>query len=272
MFDWTWGSFGKTHIATLIFGVLINVALFLILRKLSRKKQILILFILSFSGISAIIFNLVAWNSPWEYLPLHLCSLNAMLLPFAVLFRKKWCCNLLLLWSLGSYVALILNMSMADAKLLSWPFFFYYFPHVLEAGIPILLFALKLVDRDFKTIKSTLAITFTVYTIIHFINVAINSAGIVGPSGDIIQVNYMFSVTPNNPLLNLFYLIIPSSYWYMFLAIPVIIIYLGWWYLPELLDYRRKTKRLREKLKAVDEYYEEYEEEYIEEIIEDKYK
>lgn len=272
MFDWTWGSFGKIHIATLIFAVIINVALFLILRKLTRKKQILILFILSFAGIGAIIYNLLASNSPWEHLPLHLWSLNAMLLPFAVLFRKKWCCNLLLLWSSGSCIALVFNTNMANVKLFSWQFFFYYFPHVLGVGILILLFALKLVDTDFRTIKTTLAITFTVYTIIHFINVAINSAGIVGPTGEIIQVNYMFSVMPANPLLNLFYLIIPSPYWYMFLSVPIIIIYLGWWYLPDLLDYRRRTKGIRERLKAVDEYYEEYEEEYIEEIIEDKYK
>ena len=230
-----WGSFGLTHILTLIFGVLINVALYFLLRKASEKVQIWVLFILSFSGISAIIYNLVTWNSPFEYLPLHLCSLNAMLLPFAVWFRKKWCCNLLLLWSLGSYVALILNMSMATAELTSAPFFFYYFPHVLEAGIPILLFALKLVEKEPKTIGSTLMITFSVYTIIHFINVAINSANLLDPSGNIIQVNYMFSITPNNPLLNLFWSIIPHPYWYMYLAIPIIIIYLGCWYLPQIL-------------------------------------
>lgn len=235
----TWGSFGLTHIITLVLGVLINVALYFLLKKAPEKVQIGVLFVLSFSGISAIIYNLVTWNSPFEYLPLHLCSLNAMLLPFAVWFRKKWCCNLLLLWSLGSYVALILNMSMAAAELTSWPFFFYYFPHVLEAGIPILLFALKLAEKDPKTIKSTLIITFSVYTVIHFINVAINNAEIVSPNGNLIAVNYMFSVTPNNPVLNLFWSIIPHAYWYMYLAIPVIIIYLGCWYLPELIKARK---------------------------------
>ena len=266
MFDWTWGTFGATHIASLVFAVLINIVLYLVLRKQTRKIQILVLFILSFSGISAIIYNLLAWNSPFEYLPLHLCSLNAMLLPFAVLTRKKWCCNLLLLWSLGSYVALILNMSMTNAQLFSWPFFFYYFPHVLEAGIPIILFALKLVERDPKTIKSTLAITFTVYTIIHFINVAINSAGIIGPNGDVIQVNYMFSITPTNPLLNLFWMIIPHSYWYMFLAIPVIIIYLGWWYLPELLDLNKKKQLQKKRAQSPNGHFEE-EEEYVGDIL-----
>jgi hypothetical protein len=194
-----------------------------------------------------------------------------MLLPYAVLTSKKWACNLLLLWSLGSYVDLILNTSMAYAKLLPWPFVFYYFPHVLEAGIAILLFALDLVDRDTKTIKTTLSITLVVYTIIHFINLAINSAGIIGPTGEIIQVNYMFSVTPNNPLLNFFYLLIPSPYWYMFLALPIIFLYLFWWYLPEMLDDRRRQRYLRMKLKAVDEYYDEYYDEFVDEIIEEEY-
>ncbi|MBR3845589.1 MAG: YwaF family protein [Clostridia bacterium] len=263
-----WGPmFGTVHIVTLVVAVLINVALYFALSNASRKTQVITLFFLSFAGIAAIIFNLVTWGRPWEYLPLHLCSLNAMLLPFAVLTRKKWACNLLLLWSLGSYIALILHTTggMDQTNLFSWSFVFYYFPHVLEAGIPILLFALKLVDKDHKTIKSTLIITFACYTAIHFINVAINS-GLIGP-GDI-QVNYMFSITPNNPLLQLFWMVIPSSYWYMLLCIPVILLYLGWWYLPELLEYRKHRSIRRAKLKAIDKYYKEYEEEYIEEIIE----
>ena len=173
-----WGPmFGTVHIITLVVGILINVALYFLLSRLSRKTQIAILFVLSFAGIVAIIFNLVTWGKPWEYLPLHLCSLNAMLLPFAVLTRKKWACNLLLLWSLGSYVALVLHTTggMDQTNLFNWPFVFYFFPHVLEAGIPILLFALKLVEKDYKTIKSTVIITFICYTAIHFVNVAINS-------------------------------------------------------------------------------------------------
>ena len=57
----------------------------------------------------------------------------------------------------------------------------------------------------------------------------------------------------------------------MYLIIPAFMLYLSWWYLPEMLDHRRKTKGLRRKLKAIEEYYDEYEEEYIDEIIEEKY-
>lgn len=243
MFDLIWGPmFGLTHIITLVFGVLINLGLYFLLKKAPEKVKIGVLFVLSFAGISAIIYNLVTWKSPFEYLPLHLCSLNAMLLPIAVFTRKKWACNLLLLWSLGSYIALILHTTggMDQANLCSWPFFFYYFPHVLESGIPILLFALGLVEKDPKTIKSTLIITFSVYTIIHFINVAINNAGLLNNNGELIQVNYMFSITPNNPVLQLFWSVIPHTYWYMYLAVPIIIIYLGCWYIPQLIKIKKQ--------------------------------
>ena len=266
-----WGSFGKVHIATLIAAILINLILFLFLRKKSRRTQILVLFTCSLFGIGAIIFDLMHWNSPIEHLPLHLGSLMAILLPYAVLSRKKWACNLLLFWSLGSYLALIFNASMADVQLFSWEFVFYYFQHLLEAGIPVLLFALDLVDRDTKTIKISLSVSIVIYTIVHFINLAINSANILGPTGEIIKVNYLYSVTPTNELLNFFYLLIPSPYWYMFLTLPIIFLYLIWWYLPEMLDDRRRQRYLRMKLKAVDEYYDEYYDEYVDEIIEEEY-
>lgn len=279
----TWGTFGTLHIVTLVLSAAINIALYFILRNQTRRVQIITLFALSFAGIGAILFNLLTWNSPWEYLPLHLCSLNAILLPFAVLTRKKWACNLLLLWSLGAYIALILNYGMTNAEIFSWTFFFYYFPHTLEAGIPILLFALGLVDRDYKTIKSTLIITFVSYTVIHFINLAVNSAGIVGPDGEKVVVNYMFSLSPDNPFLQLLWNLwaamtsflpfaIGPQYFYMLLAVPVILLYLVWWYLPELLDAHKKKKLIKAQLDVVDDYYDEYEKEYTKRIIKKKRK
>jgi hypothetical protein len=69
------------------------------------------------------------------------------------------------------------------------------------------------------------------YTIIHFINVWINNYclanNVTNSAGEIINVNYMFSITPANPLLQLFYQIIPHEYWYMYLVVPVVVIYLG---------------------------------------------
>ena len=84
-----WGSFGAAHLASLALAAALIIALYFLLRKASRPVQTAVLGVLSFSGIAAIIFNLVTWGSPLEYLPLHLCSLNALLLPIVVFTRNK---------------------------------------------------------------------------------------------------------------------------------------------------------------------------------------
>ncbi len=225
-----WGTFGTVHILSLIFAIILNVALYFILKRCPQKVQIIILGVLSFSGIAAIIYNLVAWDSPLEYLPFHLCSLNAMILPIAVFTRNKVISNLTLLWSLGAAVALILNHSVAAAEVLDPVFCFYFFPHVFEMSIPILLFKLGLCKLDAKCIISTVGITAGAYTAIHFINVALNNYcienNIIDWAGDVIEVNYMYSIRPDNPVLVLFHNLIPHSFWYMLPAVLIAAIYL----------------------------------------------
>lgn len=243
----TWGFFSVTHIVTLFLAIGINVGLYFILKNVSDKTKTIVLGILSFAGIGAIIFNLVVWGSPLEYLPLHLCSLNAMVLPIAVFTKNKVLNNLLLLWSIGALFALIVNTANAETELLSWTFVFYYFPHVLELGIPILMFLLKLVKKDLKCIGSTIGITLVSYTLIHFINVWINNYAIknsiVDWAGNIIRVNYMYSIYPENPLLDIFYGIIPHQYWYMYLTIAVISIYLVLVYLNDIIKLVKSKKK-----------------------------
>lgn len=226
-----WGTFGTVHILSLIFAIILNVALYLILKRCPQKVQIIVLGILSFSGIAAIIYNLVAWDSPLEYLPFHLCSLNALILPVAVFTRNKVISNLTLLWSLGAAVALLLNHSVAAAEVLDPVFCFYFFPHVFEMSIPILLFKLGLCKLDSKCIISTVGITAGVYTIIHFINIAINNHcienNILDWAGNVVQVNYMYSIKPDNPVLVLFHNLIPHSFWYMLPAVLIAALYLA---------------------------------------------
>ncbi len=225
-----WGSFSTVHLLSLLLGAGIIVGLYFLLRCFSAKVQTVVLGILSFSGIAAIIFNLVTWGSPYEYLPLHLCSLTALVLPFAVFTRSKTLSNLLLLWSLGAVMAIIVNNAQADFEIFSLTFCFYFFPHLLEFGIPILLFKLKLVEKDIKCIGSTLLITLCVYTLVHLANMALNSyfieQQILNPSGALVQVNYMYSLRPENPVMALFWSFIPYEFWYMLPIILIVLVYL----------------------------------------------
>ena len=241
-----WGSFGLVHLISLALGAGMVVGLYFLLKGKSERVQLAVLGVLSFAGIGAAIFNLVTWGSPLEYLPLHLCSLSAMVLPFATLLKNKTLSNLLLLWSLGALMALVVNTAQAEFEILSWTFVFYYFPHVLEFGIPILLFKLGLVKKDPKCIWSTIGITFGSYTIIHFINVALNNYflanQILDSAGNVIQVNYMYSIVPENPVLVIFRNIVPYDYWYMLLALPIVVVYLGAVYAKDLLALYKAKK------------------------------
>ena len=71
-FSMTWGSFGVVHITSLVLGVALIIGLYFLLKRFSQKTQTVVLGILSFAGIGAILFNLLTWGSPLEYLPLQL--------------------------------------------------------------------------------------------------------------------------------------------------------------------------------------------------------
>lgn len=264
-----WGSFGTVHLVTLAIAVVINVLLYLILETTTKAKQTLILFILSLFGAGTVIADLIInKNDILRNLPLSFWALNALLLPIAVFTRGKRISNRLLIWSVASIIALVVNTQMANVDVFSWEFAIYFTKHTLGAGIPILLFELQLTRRDTKTVKSTVFSTLIVFTAVHAINLIINSLNGWSVNDG---VNYMATLSPNSALFDFFYAIIPSEYWYMVLALPALSLYILYWYLPEILDQRRRKKPLREKIDDIDEYYEEYEEEYIDEIIKKKY-
>ena len=244
-----WGSFGTVHLLSLVLSAGIIAGLYFLLRRRSRRVQTLVLGVLSFSGLCAIVYNLVAWDSPLEYLPFHLCSLTALVLPFAVLTGNRVLNNLLLLWSLGALAALIINTAQANFLLLSPAFLLYYFPHTFEFGLVLLMFLLGRAKKDARCILPTLGITCLAYTVAHFVNLAINAYAeanaLINPLGGPLRVNYMFSLVPENPLLQLFYHILPLPFWYMFLCIPIAALYLCGVYAPELIRAMRRKKAMK---------------------------
>lgn len=242
-----WGTFSLAHIITMLLAAGMLLGLYFALRRAPQKKQTAVLGSLSFLGIAAIIYEFTLKGAPLANLPLHLCSINAMLLPIVVFTRNKTLGNLLLVWCLGALAALVLNYDMTQRKLFSWDVFFYYFPHVVEFGIPLLLVALGHVKKDPKCILSTVAISMGIYTVVHFLNLAINAYALANNitygGSDVFSANYMFSLRPNNPLVELFYSIIPHPYWYMYLVLPIVVVYLLIIYTPELIRFAKEKKK-----------------------------
>jgi hypothetical protein len=85
-----------------------------------------------------------------------------------------------------------------------------------------------------------------IYTLVHFINLAINNYctanALTNPSGEIIQVNYMYSLFAPVPLMQAMHNLIPHSYWYMYVVVPFVVIYLGVVYLPEIIAAIKSRK------------------------------
>ena len=225
-----WGTVGIVHISSFIIALISCIGIFIALKSMNKTIQFISLFILSLSGCAAIIFNLITWGSPLEYLPLHMCSITAILLPIVVISKNNIIGNLLLVWSLGSVLAVIFNHSQSNYEILSWTFFFYFVPHILECAVTVYLFALKYIKLSAKYIPSTLGVTAVIYTFVHICNLLINNYcinnNVVDYAGNIIQVNYMYSLQPTVPLMELMWKIIPYEYWYMYVGIVIIAIYL----------------------------------------------
>lgn len=244
----TWGAFGVAHLLSLLGSVLIIIGLYYLLKNRSKETIRIVLFVLSLSGIGAILYNLLAWGSLIEYLPLHLCSINAILLPIAIASKSRMLGNLLLIWCLGALFANVMTfLPTSVSDLYGWTHIFFCFPHVLEFGIPLLLIKFGLVEKKPKYILTSLGITALIYTGVHVANVLLNNycvrANLTDGNGELIQVNYMYSVRPDNPLLDLFYKIIPHPYWYMYLVFPILGVYLIIVYGKELLALLpKKTK------------------------------
>jgi hypothetical protein len=131
----------------------------------------------------------------------------------------------------------------AEYEILSDAFFIFYIPHIFEFAVTIYLFLFGYIKKDFKTIPTTLGITVGIYTLVHFINVGLTHYS--EQAGLELSFNYMFSMeSPGNPVLDIFWKVIPCAYWYMYLAVVILAVYLVVLYLPQIIR-AVKEKRLK---------------------------
>ena len=233
-----WGHFSIAHCVSLLAAAMLFAGLYFGLRKASERLQTVILGILSFSGIVALLHNWIRWGD----LPLQLCSLTAMLLPILVFTKNDVIGNLLLLWSVGAGLALVYNTNTANAPIFGLAFNLYYFPHVMEFSIPWLMLLLGKVKKRLFCVGTTLGITVAVYTLVHFANLRLEATGAS-------YYNYMYSMGPTTSLAKRLWDILPCRYWYMYLALPFLLVLLMAVYAPQwkaaLKDRREKKAHLR---------------------------
>ena len=230
-----WGTFSITHIVSLLLSVGFTLGMHFVFRNRSKRTKKIFLVALSVPGLIFIVWNMLQWGTPLEYLPLHMCAITLILLPVTVIKENSVLGNLLLLFGLGAVLALVVNTAQGEYELWSIAFITYYFPHTFEFAACILLFTLGITKFKLKYILTTVGLTFGIFTVVHFINLGLNAYcaanELINPSGELIQVNYMYSIRPENPVLDLFWSWLPHEYWYMYFALPIILVYEGILYL-----------------------------------------
>ena len=250
LLEWQWGSFTPTHIISLVISVLIAIGIHFALRNRSDKVKTWVLFVLSLCGITSLVYDFVVWGIPsttLQYLPLHICAYNALLTPVLVLTKNKVLGNMLPLFATGAAIALLVNSIQAEYAILSFTFFSYYISHTMGACLPFLMISLGFIKPEPRYILPTAATTLGLYTVSHLANLAINayltSVNMLDWQGELIQVNYMFSIHPQgNPLLMLFWSIIPASYFYMLCALPIIALYFVLLNIRHIVAYFRRGR------------------------------
>jgi uncharacterized membrane protein YwaF len=251
LFELKWGSFTPTHFISLAVSALIAFGLHFLLRNKSEKVQTWVMFVLSLYGVFALGYEIVVWGfggyNPiqWlQYLPLHMCAYNSILTPVLILTKNKILGNMLPLFATGAAIALLFNSIQADYSIMSFTFFSYFLTHTLGVALPYLMLSLGHVKPHPRYILPTAATTVGLYTLSHFANLIINaylaSVNALDWQDLLIQVNYMFSITPDNPVLALFYAIIPHPYWYMYLSFAVIALYLAGVYFKDIMRLIQK--------------------------------
>lgn len=156
-------------------------------------------------------------------LPLHMCNVNMILMPIAVLFdNKKLMIISFYLAPLGAFMALIMpgsgfiNASIFEPRMIG-----YYGTHFM-----IMIEGIALVTYDFfkptiKEIPRTIISTWFLTLGIHLINLAMRYSHLYD------RANYFYTVeTEQNFLLDIFYKFIPIPFLYLSPCVIILGIYM----------------------------------------------
>lgn len=228
------------HLISLGVFFLTGTVLLVFLRKRSIRCRRVVLGVLSFAGLPAIIWYPAAFGDLLRFLPLELCSYTALLLPVAVWTGNRRLNNILLLWAVGAFSAILLNPAETAWRPGETEFWMFFVPHAAEAAIPPLVFALGLSEKDVRCIPITLGATLGAGAFSHACNLMINR--FFAEAGSSLCVNYMFAEWPENPVLDVCWRILPVRFAYLLVLAPAVLVLLTLLYLPEFAARIRKNR------------------------------
>lgn len=187
---------------------------------------------------SSITENMGGFNW-WGELPLQLCNINMLMIPIAVWKKSRpLACFSFFLGPLGALMALIMPGNGFDGYSIFLPRMLgYYGTHfmIVIEGLALVTFGMfrpKLRDLP-RAVLATLLIAFAVFCF----NLLLRWTGLHP------KANYFFSVeTEGNPLLELFYGLIPVPFLYLMPGSIILVVYMLAVTIPFEILERKKIK------------------------------
>jgi uncharacterized membrane protein YwaF len=185
----TWGTFTPVHFVTLTAAAAILTGMYFALKKAPCWVQTAVLGVLSFSGIAAIIYNLVVWDAPLEYLPLHLCSINIFVIAFHAIKPTKTVGNYLYTVCIPGAMAALLFPTWNALPGANYMLIHSFTVHILLALYPIVLTVACEIKPELKELPKALLLLTGLAALALICNLLMNA-------------NFMFLMyaEPGNPL------------------------------------------------------------------------
>ena len=160
----------------------------------------------------------------WGELPLHLCNINMILIPVAVIWNKRSLMSFaFFVGPLGAMMALIMPGAGFDGYSLLLPRMLgYYGTHFAIVVAALALATFGLYRPRFRDLPWTVLTILAIAIVVFGINMLLRATGLHP------RANYFYSVeTEGNPLLNLFYSWIPAPFLYLLPAIGMLVGYMA---------------------------------------------
>jgi len=252
---WIVRPFNAVFNLLLVFFVLLLVLASLLLRRKQEKtKQIVLIsacavtligyflykYALSLDKDYDVITAAMGGFNWWGELPLHLCNINMLLIPLAVMRKNRsLMCFCFFLGPLGALMALAMPGNGFDGYSLLLPrmlgFYGTHFMIVIEG---IALVAFGLFRPRFSDLPRAMLTAISIALCIFFVNLLLRWSGLHP------KANYFYSVeTEGNFLLEIFHRWIPVPFLYLLPCIGILGVYMVLVTLPFSLADRSREKR-----------------------------
>ena len=253
---WIMKPFNALFFATFAAFLLILVVVSLIMRKRSDRAKRILIAVTALVGLvgffvykyflsidteyDAITQNMGGFNW-WGELPLHLCNINLILIPIAVLTKKRPLMGFCFFVApLGALMALLMPANGFSGYSIFLPRMIgFYGIHFLIIIAAIAIVTFGLYRPRFKDIPLTLLMVCLIALIVFGINMLMRKTGLHP------NANYFYSVEPENiSLLKLFHKWIPVPFLYLLPAIPILLTEMLLITLPfAIADHAKKKKQ-----------------------------